>query len=79
MPIDGKHLATHQLLADDSQKRRADSLQPGNTFGPDLESAGAIVDLATALGADDYPGAVQELRAIDPKLLIQLMSTHRMQ
>ena len=56
MPVDGKHLAPHELLADDGQQRRADSVQPGDTFGPDLESAGAIIDLAAAVGANEYPG-----------------------
>ena len=51
-----------QLLADDGQHLRAHLVQPVHAFGPDVKGAGAVVDLAVAFDADEYPRAVQQQR-----------------
>jgi hypothetical protein len=58
LSVDGKHLVPEQLLADDGQHLCARLVQPGHVFGPNMKGAGAVIDLALAVDADEYDGAV---------------------
>jgi hypothetical protein len=60
MPVDGEHLSPHQLFADDVQQRLANRVQAAESFGPDFECAGTVVDLAPAAGTYEYTRAVEK-------------------
>src|SRR5271165_7152664 len=62
VPVDGEHFATHQLLANDAEQRSSNCVQSVQACGPNLESAGAVIDLAPTVGAYKDAWSIQQER-----------------